>query len=137
MEWIKDNHLPEVHVSKHTRTHTPHTHTHTHIHTHACAYTHIQIVLQYAFQGAKAKPTVANIDYQTLSQAYVNIVAGCCMGMGLCYAGTGDGRARECLVLNYYQGRNNSQTQEPKMSILPLIRHQILVNVCCINFAYP
>ena len=32
------------------------------------------------------------------SQAYVNTVAGCCLAMGLCYAGTCDQKAYQCLV---------------------------------------
>ena len=38
------------------------------------------------------------LDYQTLNQALFNITAGCCLAMGLRYAGTCDKRALKCLV---------------------------------------
>ena len=59
----------------------------------------IQLVMKHAFQGSKqemdSNPTV---DYQTISQAHANITAGCCMAMGLRYAGTCDRGAFKCLV---------------------------------------
>ncbi len=54
----------------------------------------MQIVSEHAFQGKHSE----KIDYQTLSQAYVNILAGSCLGMGLRYAGTCDTQAKHCLV---------------------------------------
>ena len=56
-----------------------------------------QIVTDHVFQGVKGKTSDA-IDYQTLCQAYVNIMTGCCLGMGLRYAGTSDPRVKNCLV---------------------------------------
>ena len=63
--------------------------------------TFIQLVLKHAFQGGsrqKADDYNPTVDYQTLSQALVNITAGCCMAMGLRYAGTCDKSAFKCLV---------------------------------------
>ena len=76
---------------------TPPSHTHTHTHVHSSIVT--QLVMKYAFQGNKqeadSNPT---IDYQTLSQAHANITAGCCMALGLRFAGTCDHGAFKCLV---------------------------------------
>ena len=61
--------------------------------------------MKHAFQGHKRQDDDYNptLDYQTLSQALVNITAGCCMAMGLCYAGTRDQSAFKCLVgVAYY-----------------------------------
>ena len=55
--------------------------------------------MKHAFQGGKQKEdTTTTVDYQTVSQALVNITAGCGMAMGLRYAGTCDRDAFLCLV---------------------------------------
>lgn len=54
----------------------------------------MQLVSKHAFQTGSSE----KVDYQTVSQAYVNIVTGCCMGLGLRYAGTADSEAKHCLV---------------------------------------
>lgn len=56
--------------------------------------------MKHAFQGGSKQKADYNptLDYQTLSQALVNITAGCCMAMGLRYAGTCDQSAFKCLV---------------------------------------
>lgn len=47
-----------------------------------------QVVAEFAFQRqANYNP---RIDYETMSQAYCNIVAGACMALGLRHAGTAD-----------------------------------------------
>ena len=59
----------------------------------------MQLVMKHAFQGSRLKPDYdPAIDYQTMGQAHANITAGCCMAMGLRYAGTYDNDAFECLV---------------------------------------
>ena len=55
----------------------------------------MQIVSEHAFQGKHSE----KVDYQTLDQAYVNILAGSCLGLGLRYAGTCDIEAKHCLVI--------------------------------------
>ena len=60
----------------------------------------LQLVTCHAFKGGGLKPpdSTPAVDYQTVSQAQANIIAGCCMAMGLRYAGTCDPDAFECLV---------------------------------------
>ncbi len=55
----------------------------------------MQIVSEHAFQGKHSE----KVDYQTLDQAYVNILAGSCLGLGLRYAGTCDIETKHCLVI--------------------------------------
>ncbi len=55
----------------------------------------MQIVSEHAFQGKHSE----KVDYQTLDQAYVNILAGSCLGLGLRYAGTCDIEAKHCVVI--------------------------------------
>lgn len=42
----------------------------------------------------------SGVDHQSLRQAYLSIVAGCCLAMGLRYAGTCDSAAFQCLLTN-------------------------------------
>lgn len=49
------------------------------------------IVFAHAFQRNSEKDANSgSIDYELLSQAYCNIVAGCCMAIAMRYAGTGN-----------------------------------------------
>ena len=41
----------------------------------------------------------ADIDVETMSQAFCNIVAGACMAIGLKFAGSSNQDAFECLVI--------------------------------------
>jgi anaphase-promoting complex subunit 1 len=62
-----------------------------------------EVVQRHAFQGSRGthdKPSPASLDYQTLSQAMVCIRAGCCMAIGLRYAGTSDQLAHAVLMKN-------------------------------------
>ena len=56
------------------------------------------VVKEYAFQ--RHEDFNPRIDYETMSQAYCNIVAGACMAMGLRFAGTADKQAFK-VILGY------------------------------------
>ncbi|CAI8050482.1 Anaphase-promoting complex subunit 1 [Geodia barretti] len=60
-----------------------------------------EIVQRHAFQSSDRMEGQSdpNIDYQTLSQAMVCISAGCCLAIGLRYAGTLDKQAHSVLSL--------------------------------------
>ncbi|XP_064487230.1 anaphase-promoting complex subunit 1-like [Ornithodoros turicata] len=55
------------------------------------------IVTQYAFSE---KPTQDNVDYETMGQAYCNILAGACFCLGLKFAGSANREAFD--TLHYY-----------------------------------
>jgi anaphase-promoting complex subunit 1 len=61
-----------------------------------------EIVQRHAFQSSDRMEGQCdpNIDYQTLSQAMVCISAGCCLAIGLRYAGTLDKQAHSVLMKN-------------------------------------
>ncbi|KAK7469621.1 hypothetical protein BaRGS_00036350 [Batillaria attramentaria] len=58
-----------------------------------------EIVQKYAFpQGDVDEETDDAIDVETMSQAWINIIAGGCMVLGLKFAGTSNGQAYRTLV---------------------------------------
>lgn len=56
------------------------------------------IVQKYGFKRETHSRDEDNIDYETMSQAYCNIVAGACMAMGLKFAGTANALAYQTLL---------------------------------------
>ncbi|GAB1607743.1 anaphase-promoting complex subunit 1-like [Argonauta hians] len=56
------------------------------------------IVQKYGFKRESHSRYEENIDYETMSQAYCNIVGGACMGMGLKFAGTANAVAYQTLL---------------------------------------
>ncbi|XP_054720739.1 LOW QUALITY PROTEIN: anaphase-promoting complex subunit 1-like [Uloborus diversus] len=53
------------------------------------------IVAKYAFQRGSGN---SDVDYETMSQAYCNIIAGCCFCIGLKFAGSANNEAFEILM---------------------------------------
>ncbi|XP_074644686.1 anaphase-promoting complex subunit 1-like [Tubulanus polymorphus] len=59
-----------------------------------------EIVSKYAFNCAKYRDDPdCDIDFETMSQAFLNIIAGCCMAMGLRFAGSANRSAYNCLLM--------------------------------------
>ncbi|XP_029649484.1 anaphase-promoting complex subunit 1-like [Octopus sinensis] len=56
------------------------------------------IVQKYGFKRESHSRDEDNIDYETMSQAYCNIVGGACMAMGLKFAGTANAVAYQTLL---------------------------------------
>jgi len=57
-----------------------------------------EIVKQFDSSSTETETMNADIDVETLSQAKVNIIAGCCMAMGLRFAGSSNHQAFDCLM---------------------------------------
>ncbi|CAH3188191.1 unnamed protein product, partial [Porites evermanni] len=57
---------------------------------------HIPAIVQH--YDSTIEPKDADIDVESLSQAKVNIIAGCCMAMGLRFAGSANLQAFNCLM---------------------------------------
>ncbi|KAL5463582.1 hypothetical protein EMCRGX_G032493 [Ephydatia muelleri] len=57
-------------------------------------------ILENASGGGGGMAMAPGLDYQSLRQAYLSIVAGCCMAMGLRFVGTCNQAAFQCLLAN-------------------------------------
>jgi len=63
-----------------------------------CLKTHMpSIMKEFAFQQYHVQDDDANIDFETMSHAYCNVVAGWCMVIGLKFAGSANEKAFETL----------------------------------------
>lgn len=57
-----------------------------------------EIVSKYAFKRGQSQGMNSDIDYETMSQAFCNIIAGCCLCLGLKFAGSANKEAFDTLM---------------------------------------